>query len=94
MSNDSDTTPPGNDRIPADMDATILPGASGASNSKPPSKVPADMDATLLPGVSGPDSDATILPGARGAPIGAGQQVAPDQSFAPRLERIGDCKVV
>ena len=93
MSNDSDTTPPGNDRIPADMDATILPGASGASNSKPPSKVPADMDATLLPGVSGPDSDATILPGARGAPIGAGQQVAPDQSFAPRLERIGDCKV-
>ena len=56
MPNESDTTPPDNNRLPADMDATILPGA-------------------------------------RGAPSGAGQQAALDQSFAPRLERIGDCKV-
>ena len=93
MSNDSEPTPPDNNRIPADMDATILPGASGASNSNPPSKVPADIDATILPGARGHDSDATIIPGARGAPSGAGQQAAPNQSFAPRLERIGDCKV-
>jgi len=89
MPNESDTNPPDNNRIPADMDATILPGASGASNSNLPSKPPADMDATILPGARGHDSDATIIPGARGA----GQQAAPDQSFAPRLERIGDCKV-
>ena len=50
MPNESDTTPPDNNRIPADMDATILPGASGASNSSLPSKVPADIDATILPG--------------------------------------------
>ena len=93
MSNESDTTPPGNDHIPADMDATIMPGASGASNSKLPSKAPADIDATILPGARGHDSDATIISGARGAPSGTGQQVAPDPSFAPRLERIGDCKV-
>ena len=93
MSNDSEPTPPDNNRIPAEMDATILPGASGASNSNLPSKVPADIDATILPGARGHDSDATIIPGARGAPSGAGQQAAPNQSFAPRLERIGDCKV-
>ena len=93
MPNDSDTTPPDKDSVPADMDATILPGASGASNSKSPSKAPADIDATILPGARGHDSDATIIPGARGALNGAGQQAAPDQSFAPRLERIGDCKV-
>ena len=93
MPNESDTTPPDNNRIPADMDATILPGASGASNSSLPSKVPADIDATILPGARGHDSDATIIPGPRGAPSGAGQQAAPDQSFVPRLERIGDCKV-
>ena len=93
MSNDSDTTPPDKDSVPADMDATILPGASGASNSKLPSKAPADMDATLLPGASSADGDATILPGARGASSGAGQHSAPEQTFAPRLERIGDCKV-
>ena len=93
MSNDSEPTPPDNNRIPADMDATILPGASGVSNSKLPSKAPADIDATILPGARGHDSDATIIPGARDAPSDAGQQAAPVQSFAPRLERIGDCKV-
>lgn len=93
MSNDSEPTPPDNNRIPAHMDATILPGASGASNSKLPSKAPADIDATILPGARGHDSDATIIPGARDAPSDAGQQAAPVQSFAPRLERIGDCKV-
>ena len=93
MSNNSEPTPPNNNRIPADMDATILPGASGVSNSKLPSKAPADIDATILPGARGHDSDATIIPGPRGAPSGAGQQAAPDQSFVPRLERIGDCKV-
>ena len=93
MSNDSEPTPPDNNRIPEHMDATILPGASGASNSKLPSKAPADIDATILPGARGHDSDATIIPGARDAPSDAGQQAAPVQSFAPRLERIGDCKV-
>ncbi len=93
MPNESDTTPPDNNGIPADLDATILPGASGASNSNLPSKSPADIDATVLPDARGHDSDATIISGAHGASSGAGQKAEPDQSFAPRLERIGDCKI-
>ena len=67
MPNDPETTPPDNDRIPADMDATIAPGAGGVEN---------DATMPIERGTSGADPKSDSV-----------------QSFSPRLERIGDCKI-
>ena len=91
MSNDSDKHPPDKDRLDAEMDATIVPSAHGSNKPSPHVKPPHDMDATIAPAAHGVDNDAT-MPIERGT-SGADPKSDSVESFSPRLERIGDCKI-
>ncbi len=81
MTLEPDPSPPDKNRDPVDLDSTIAPSGSGASQPKASAKPDSDSDI-----------DATIAPATRGASADDQRNEAV-QSFAPRLERIGDCKI-